>query len=185
MAWIRSSSKKSIIIRAALANVRAFLLRIEECGRLMPGVVQLSEVAPGIYHYRLAEVSDGVVRFRPDYEALFDTSDPGEIRWEPHGEHNFRSWGVFRTEPGPVDEEVLLEIAVRAEASVGVNPIMVPVIEPFARETSARITEEFVRNIKRRLEGDVAIEGQDSMQDRSHDIPGSVSAGHAGKSAAR
>src|SRR5262249_15199472 len=116
MTWVQSSSQRSVVLRADLERAREFLGRIAEGGRLMPGVEELTEVAPGVFHYRLAEFSDGAVRFTPDYETRFDAADPGNLRWEPHGEHNFRSWGVFHTEPGAVAGETVLEISVRSEA---------------------------------------------------------------------
>jgi hypothetical protein len=158
MAWVKFSTKKSAVIRASLDDVQTFLLRIAECGHLMPGVRTLEEVGPNVYHYVLEEVSNGAIRFTPDYEVRFDISDSGKIRWEPHGEHNFRSWGVYRTEPTPSLGEVVLEIETRAEASVPVDPILVPMLQPFAKLSSDKVTEQFIHRIKDRIESPQAVE---------------------------
>jgi len=152
MTWVHSSSERSVVLRADLERVRAFLGRIVECGRLMPGVVDLAEVQPGVFHYQLEEFSDGAVRFTPDYETRFDTADPGNLRWEPHGEHNFRSWGVFHTEPGAVDGETVLEISTRSEADLAIDPILIPLVEPFARLSTEQVTQGFLARIQERLE---------------------------------
>jgi hypothetical protein len=152
MTWVQSSSQRSVVLHADLARVRDFLGHIVECGRLMPGVVSLAEVEPGVFHYQLAEFSDGAVRFTPDYQTRFDTSDPGNLRWEPHGEHNFRSWGVFHTEPGAVDGEVVLEISVRSEADLAIDPILIPLVEPFARLSTDQVTQGFLARIQEHLE---------------------------------
>jgi hypothetical protein len=119
----------------------------------MPGVVSLAEVGPGVFHYRLEEFSDGAVRFTPDYELRFDATDPGAIRWEPHGEHRFRSWGVFKSEPGAVPGETVLEIETRSRADLDIDPILVPLVEPFARRSTDEVTHGFVERIRARLEG--------------------------------
>lgn len=152
MPWVRSSSKRFIVLSRPLEAVRELLLDIVECGRLMPSVVDLEETEPGVFHYRLEEFSDGAVRFTPEYESRFDTSDPGNIRWQPHGEHDFRSWGVFHTEAGAVDGETVLEIDTRSEANLDIDPILVPVVEPFARRSSDEVTVGFLERIKARLE---------------------------------
>jgi hypothetical protein len=152
MTWVQSSSRRSIVLAAELERLRDFLLRLVDCGRLMPGVVSLEEVQPGVLHYRLEEFSDGAVRFTPDYQSRFDVADAGNIRWEPHGEHNFRSHGVFHTEPGAVADECILEIATDAEADLAIDPILVPLVEPFARLSTDQVTQGFLQRIKEHLE---------------------------------
>jgi hypothetical protein len=152
LVWIRSHSKRSTVVRADIGQLRALLLDIVRCGLLMPSVQVLEPVGDGVYHYRLDAFATGAVRLQPDYEARFDVSDPAAIRWAPHGEHNFRSWGVFRTEPGPADGEVLLEIDTRAEADVDISPVMVTLVEPFARQSSDEVTRGFLANITSTVE---------------------------------
>ena len=152
MVWIRSQSRRDIVIRADLGAARAFLLDIEGCGRLMPSVRILEGRGGGVYHYLLDAFDNGAISLTPDYEARFDTADPGEIRWEPHGSHNFRSWGAMRTQAGPAPGETVLEIDTRAEADAPVNPIMIALVEPFARQSSDQVTAGFLAAIKAALE---------------------------------
>jgi hypothetical protein len=152
MTWIRSSSKKSIVIRADLDQVRSLLCDEVTCGKLMPGVETLEALGNSTYHYVLSEFQDGAVAFKPNYEARFDTSHPDEVRWEPHGEHDFRSWGVFRTSRGPSPEEVVLEIETKADADVAIDPILISMVEPFASLSSEQVTEGFLAAIKAHLE---------------------------------
>jgi carbon monoxide dehydrogenase subunit G len=152
MVWVRSTSKAAIDISADVDTVRTFLLDVPACGRLMPSVQSLEPLGDGVYHYRLEEFSNGAVSLAPDYEARFDVSDPAAIRWEPHGEHNFRSWGVFATMPGPVAGETVLEIDTHADADLAVASVMVPLVRPFANRSSATVTKGFLHNIKAAIE---------------------------------
>ena len=147
MAWIRSASKRIITIRTSREQLHALLLDVVNCGRLMPGVDELEKVGDDLYHYRLAPVSNGAVTFTPDYVARFDTSDPDAITWEPHGQHNFRTWGTFRVADGPVPGELTLQIDTRSEASVPVASVVVILIEPFAKKESDQVTEGFLAAI--------------------------------------
>jgi carbon monoxide dehydrogenase subunit G len=147
MAWIRSASNRTVTIRTDRKQLHALLLDVANCGRLMPGVEELAEVGDDLYHYRLAPVSNGAVTFTPDYVAKFDTSDPDAITWQPHGEHNFRTWGTFRVSDGPVPGELTLQIDTKSEASVPVAPVVVVLIEPFARKESDEVTVGFLAAI--------------------------------------
>lgn len=160
MTWIRSSSRGSIQIRRDPGTVRSFLSDVVTCGRLMPSVEALEAVGDGVYHYRLAEFSNGAVSLAPDYELRFDLSEPAEIRWEPHGEHNFRSWGRFRTREGAVPDETILEIDTQADADVSVPAVMVPLVRPFANRSSADVTKGFLANIKTAVEDPSAEPGR-------------------------
>jgi len=152
MVWIRTKTARETTIRTSREALRALLLDVVECGRLMPGVEELSDLGQNLYHYRLAEVSNGVVVFRPDYVAKFDVSDPDTITWEPHGEHNFRSWGTFRISDGPSPEEIVLRIDMRSEANVDVARVVVVLIEPFAQKETNDVTTGFLAAIRDRLE---------------------------------
>ncbi|GGQ81111.1 SRPBCC family protein [Couchioplanes azureus] len=152
MVWIRTKTAKEITIRTSREALRALLLDVAGCGRMMPGVEELEQVGDGLYHFRLAEVSNGVVKFRPDYVARYDVSDPDAITWEPHGEHNFRSWGTFHVLDGASPEEVVLRIDMRSEANVDVARVVVVLIEPFAQKETAEVTTGFLAAIKGRLE---------------------------------
>ena len=152
MVWIRMQCRQSTVMTNELATVRGLLLDIEECGRLMPGVQLLEARGNGVYHYVLEAFSNGAVSMTPDYETRFDPSDPSDIRWEPHGEHNFRSWGSFRTTDTPVAGEVLLEIDTHAEADVAIDRILIPLIEPFARRFTEEVTAGFLAAIKQTVE---------------------------------
>jgi hypothetical protein len=152
MVWIRSASRRSVTIRTDRERLRALLLDVVGCGRLMPGVEELERVGDDLFHYRLARVSNGAVNFTADYVNRFDTGDPDAITWEPHGEHNFRSWGTFRVTDGPVPGELNLEIDTRAEASVDVAKVVVILIEPFARRESDQVTKGFLAAIQSALE---------------------------------
>ncbi|HZN17188.1 MAG TPA: hypothetical protein VFB84_03210 [Micromonosporaceae bacterium] len=155
MTWVGSETRASTEIRADVDTVRKFLLDVPGCGRLMPSVCSLEPVGDDLYHYRLEEFSNGAVSLAPEYVARFDVSDPAEIRWEPHGEHNFKSWGVFRTTPGVGPDETVLEIDTRAEADLPVPAVMVPLVRPFASRSSNEVTTGFLRNIKNALESDL------------------------------
>lgn len=152
MVWIRAASKRSITIRTDRERLRAQLLDVVGNGLLMSGVDVLEQVGPDVYHYRLATVSNGAVTFTPDYESTVDVSDPDAITWEPHGEHNFRSWGTFRVSDGPVPGEQILEIDTRSEASVDVAPVVIVLIEPFAQKESDEVTEGFLAAIRDAVE---------------------------------
>ena len=152
MVWIRSASKRSITIRTDRERLRALLLDIVGCGRLMPGVETLEQIGENLYHYRLAKVSNGAVNFTADYVNRFDTSDPDAITWEPDGEHNFRSWGTFQISDGPAPGELNLEIDTRAEASLDVARVVVILIEPFAKRESDQVTKGFLEAIRRAAE---------------------------------
>jgi hypothetical protein len=152
MVWIRSASKRSVTIRTERDRLHALLLDVVRCGRLMPGVESMEQVGADLYHYRLAQVSNGAVVFTPDYVARFDTSVPDAISWEPHGEHNFKSWGTFQVHDGPAPGELILEIDTRSEASVDVAPVVVVLIEPFAKKESDEVTEGFLAAIRDELE---------------------------------
>lgn len=147
MSWIRSSARRSAVIKCGLPTLRAFLLDIVRCAQLMPSLRAVSEVAPRVLHYRLEEFSNGAVRFVPDYRVQFELSDSGNIRWQPFGENSFRSSGAFRTEPGPTERESFLEISAASEAEVPVNAIMIPLLEPFANDAAERVTTEYLRRI--------------------------------------
>lgn len=155
MVWIRSASCQSIEIRADPDALSELLLDIERCGLMMPTVRSLDRVqdGDGIYRYVLEEISNGAVSLAADYESRFDTSDRAAISWEPHGEHNFRSWGTFRTSAGGVPGEVVLEIDTRSEADVQVDAALIPLVEPFAQQASDEITKVFLHNIKDSVEG--------------------------------
>lgn len=155
MVWIRARCKDSTIVRADLDTVRRLLLDVTGCGRLMPSVITLEDRGGGVYHYQLASFSNGAISLAPDYEARFDVSDPGAIRWEPHGEHNFRSWGAYRSSPGPGPGEVVVEIEVRSEADVPIEPVLIPLVEPFARQFTREVTSGFLANIKAAAESPV------------------------------
>ncbi len=152
MVWIRTTTARETTIRTTREELRALLTDVTGCGRLMPGVEELEQVGDDLYHYRLAEVANGVVRFRPDYVARYDHSDPDAITWEPHGEHNFRSWGTFHVLDGPSPEEVVLRIDMRSEADVDVARVVVVLIEPFAQKETNEVTTGFLAAIKERLE---------------------------------
>ncbi|SCL22507.1 hypothetical protein [Micromonospora inyonensis] len=152
MVWIRTKTKRDTVIRTSRDELRKVMLDIVGTGRLMPGVEELSQVGDDLYHYRLAEVSNGVVRFTPEYTARFDTSDPDAITWEPVGESNFRSWGTFRITDGPTPQEQVLEIDTRSEASVDVARVVVVLIEPFAQKESDEVTGGFVKAIREAVE---------------------------------
>jgi hypothetical protein len=149
MVWIRTKCKQSTVIAADLGAVRELLLDIVGCGLLMPSVHTLESRGDGVYHYRLDTFSNGAISMTPDYDARFDTSDPGSIRWEPHGEHNFKSWGTFTTTPGPVAGEVVLEIDTHAEADVAIDRVLIALVEPFARQFMREVTDGFLANIKK------------------------------------
>jgi len=152
MVWIRTKSKRDISIRTSREALRALLLDVVRCGKLMPSVEELSKVGDNLYHYRLAEVANGVVRFTADYVAEFDVSNPDAITWQPNGEHNFRSWGTFRISDGPSPEEQVLQIDTRSEASVDVARVVVVLIEPFAAKESDEVTKGFLTAIRDSLE---------------------------------
>jgi hypothetical protein len=148
MVWIRSATKRSITIRTDRERLLTLLRDVVGTGRLMPGVEKLEQVGDDLYHYRLAQVSNGAVVFTPDYVARWDTTNPDAISWEPHGEHNFRSWGTLRISNGPVPDELILEIDTRSEASVDVASVVVVLIEPFAKKESEEITAGFLAAIR-------------------------------------
>lgn len=152
MVWIRTKSKHDTVIRTSRDALRELLLDVVGCGKLMPGVEELTKVGDDLYHYRLTEVSNGVVRFTPEHVAKYDTSNPDAITWEPHGEHNFHSWGTFRISDGPTPDEVVLEIDTRSEASLDVARVVVVLIEPFAQKESDDITKGFLKAIRNKLE---------------------------------
>lgn len=160
MAWIRSASNQTITIRTDRERLHALLLDVAGCGRLMPGVEELEQAGDGLYHYRLAPVSNGAVTFTPDYVARFDTANPDEITWEPHGEHNFRTWGTFRVSDGPVPGELALQIDTRSEASVDVAPVVVVLIEPFAKKESDEVTRGFLEAIAQAVTGEPVAAGE-------------------------
>jgi hypothetical protein len=152
MTWVRSASRGSVAIRAGVQEVREFLSDIPRCGRLMPSVRSLEPVGDSVYHYVLEEFSNGTVSLAPDYQARFDHSDPAALRWQPHGEHNFRSWGVFTTRAGANPDETILEIDTHADADLPVPAVMVPLVRPFANRSSAEVTRGFLANIKAAVE---------------------------------
>lgn len=152
MTWVRSQSRASIEIRAEVRAVREFLSDIPRCGRLMPSVRSLEPIGGDVYHYVLDEFSNGAVSLAPDYETRFDLSDPAAIRWEPHGEHNFRSWGVFATREGARPDETVLEIDTYADADVAVPAVMVPLVRPFANKASVETTKGFLSQVKAAVE---------------------------------
>lgn len=152
MTWVRSKSRGSIGIRADVGAVRKFLTDVPRCGRLMPSVVSLEPVGDDVYHYVLEEFSNGTVSLAPDYETRFDLGDPAAIRWQPHGEHNFRSWGVFTTREGARPDETVLEIDTYADADLAVPAVMVPLVRPFANKSSAEVTKGFLGRIKAAVE---------------------------------
>ena len=152
MTWVESSSKQSITICAELSRVVDFLKDVTSCAKLMPGVRAVEQLEPGVLHYQLEEFSNGAISFAADYQARFDTSDPMHITWEPHGDHNFRSTGTFRAKPSGVDGEVILEIEVASSADVDIDPILQPMVEPFAQQSTEVVTEEYLRALKQHLE---------------------------------
>lgn len=159
MTWVRSSSKGSIEIHADLRTVREFLADVPRCGRLMPSVRSLEPVGDDVFRYVLEEFSNGTVSLAPDYESRFDRSDPAALRWEPHGEHNFRSWGVFATREGARPGETVLEISTHADADLSVPSVMVPLVRPFANRSSAEVTKGFLANIKAAVQAAAAESG--------------------------
>ncbi|MFF8863310.1 hypothetical protein ACF08B_14810 [Streptomyces sp. NPDC015139] len=152
MVSIRSASLAGTEIGAAPDAVRRLLLDVVGCGLLMPGVESLTAEGDDVYHYVLATLSNGAVSHTPDHRTRFDTGDPARIRWEPVGAHNFRSWGEFRTTPGTGPGTTYLEIDTRSEADVDIAPVVLPLVEPFARQQSDEVTEGFLAAIKDRLE---------------------------------
>lgn len=152
MTWVRSASRGSVQIDAAPDTVRAFLADIVHCGQLMPTVRSLSHEGRDIYRYELDEFSNGTVSLAPRYQARFDLTNPAEIRWEPYGEHNFRSWGTFRTRAGATPRETILEIDTHADADLSVPAVMVPLVRPFANRSSDEVTRGFLVNIKAAVE---------------------------------
>ncbi|HET6211669.1 MAG TPA: SRPBCC family protein [Micromonosporaceae bacterium] len=159
MTWVRSTSRARIEIRAEARAVREFLSDVPRCGRLMPSVRSLEPIGDDVYHYVLEEFSNGTVSLAPDYETRFDLTDPAAIRWEPHGEHNFRSWGVFATREGAGPGETVLEIDTHADADLQVPTVMVPLVGPFANKSSAEVTKGFLDRIKAAVEQTAAVDG--------------------------
>ncbi|MFC3575143.1 hypothetical protein ACFOZ0_18050 [Streptomyces yaanensis] len=157
MVSIRSASVAGIEVKAEPAAVRALLLDVVGCGLLMPGVESLTAEGDDVYHYVLATISNGAVSHTPDHRTRFDTTDPAAIRWEPVGEHNFRSWGVFRTSPGNATGTTYLEIDTRSEADVDIAPVVLPLVEPFARQQSDQVTEGFLAAVKERVESGATV----------------------------
>ncbi|MET7479236.1 hypothetical protein ABZT17_33425 [Streptomyces sp. NPDC005648] len=152
MVSIRSASVAGIEVKADPAAVRALLLDVVGCGLLMPGVESLTAEGDDVYHYVLTTLSNGAVSHTPDHRTRFHTADPARIAWEPVGEHNFRSWGEFRTTPGSGPDTTYLEIDTRSEADVDIAPVVLPLVEPFARQQSDQVTEGFLAAIKERVE---------------------------------
>ncbi|OIJ96832.1 SRPBCC family protein [Streptomyces monashensis] len=157
MVSIRSASLAGTEVEAGPDAVRALLLDVVGCGLLMPGVESLTAEGDDIYHYVLQTISNGAVSHTPDHRTRFDTSDPALIRWEPVGEHNFRSWGVFRTTDGHAPGTTYLEIDTRSEADVAIAPVVLPLVEPFARQQSDQVTEGFLAAIKERVESGARV----------------------------
>ncbi|MGW0085221.1 hypothetical protein [Streptomyces sp. NPDC003393] len=152
MVSIRSASVAGTEVKADPDTVRALLLDVVGCGLLMPGVESLTAEDDDVYHYVLATISNGAVSHTPDHRTRFDTSDAARIRWEPVGTHNFRSWGEFRTAPGSEPGTTFLEIDTRSEADVDIAPVVLPLVEPFARQQSDQVTDGFLTAIKERVE---------------------------------
>ncbi|MFG3255712.1 SRPBCC family protein [Streptomyces sp. NPDC048172] len=155
MVALRSASTRAIEIEAEPDAVHKLLADVVGCGRLMPGVESLTAESDGTYHYVLTTISNGAVSHTPDYRSRFDTSDPAHITWGPAdegGTDNFRSWGTFRTEPGTSPGTTRLEIETRSEADVDIAPVVLPLVEPFAKQQSEEITEGFLQAIKERVE---------------------------------
>jgi hypothetical protein len=152
MTWVRSSSRGSMRMDASPDRLRAFLSDIVPCGLLMPTVRSLRHVSGQVYSYELDEFSNGTVSLAPRYEAQFDLRDPAAIRWEPHGEHNFRSWGAFLSRAGATPHEAILEIETHADADLSVPAVMVPLVRPFANRSSDEVTRGFLANIKAAVE---------------------------------
>jgi carbon monoxide dehydrogenase subunit G len=152
MTWIESSSSQTITLRAALPRVLDLLRDFATCARLMPGVRSVEQIERDVLHYQLEEFSNGAIAFTPDYRARFDVSEPTHVRWEPEGQHNFRSSGSFRVTPGPVDGELLLTIEVKSAADVEVDPILVAMVEPFAQQSTDQVTEQYLQALKHHLE---------------------------------
>ncbi|WP_434597713.1 hypothetical protein [Streptomyces sp. A5-4] len=159
MVAIRSASTSGLEVRAEPDAVRGLLLDIVGTGLLMPGVETLTAEGDDVYHYVLATISNGAVSHTPDHRSRFDTSDPARIGWEPVGSHNFRSWGEFRTTEGSTPGTTYVEIDTRSEADVNIAPVVVPLVEPFARQQSDQVTEGFVQAIKERAEALVTAGG--------------------------
>jgi hypothetical protein len=152
MVWIRAASRHEDVVNGDLGRLRDWLADVASSGPLMPGVEELRDEGGGVYHYTLQEFSNGAVSLAPRYQVRFDASDPAAISWQPHGEHAFRSWGVFRTSPGAAPGEVLLEIDTRCEIDVPVAPVMATLVEPFAQSSIDEVTEGFLRALKERTE---------------------------------
>ncbi|WP_372346871.1 hypothetical protein [Streptomyces sp. KL116D] len=152
MVSIRSASVAGTEVKAEPDAVRALLLDVVGCGLLMPGVESLTAEDGDVYHYVLTTISNGAVSHTPDHRTRFDTADAARISWEPVGAHNFRSWGEFRTGPGTEPGTTFLEIDTRSEADVDIAAVVLPLVEPFARQQSDQVTEGFLTAIKERVE---------------------------------
>lgn len=152
MTWVRSSSRGDVHIGANVADVRALLTDVVRCGQLMPTVRSLRHDHDDVYSYELDEFNNGTVSLAPKYQSRFDVTDPAEIRWEPYGEHNFRSWGTFRTREGATPDETILEIDTQADAQLSVPAVMVPLVRPFANRSSNEVTRGFLDNIRTALQ---------------------------------
>ncbi|HET8932559.1 MAG TPA: hypothetical protein VFN67_03925 [Polyangiales bacterium] len=152
MAKVRAAAKRRTTIQVPVSELQALIVQVEKVGQWMPAAEVMKHVQGDVYHYRLVNMSDGSMDFTPDYHVTFDISDPANVRWEPHGEANFVSRGVFRSLPGPVPEESVLEIDVSTHAEVDIDPLMLPLVEPLARDACEQVTEEYLKRIKADLE---------------------------------
>jgi hypothetical protein len=151
MTWIHTAVRATITIDAELAEVQAFFRDLQAYARLMPDLVALEQVSADVIHFTLREFSNGAVRFRPSYALAFDNRDPRIFRWRPHGEHNFRSRGSYRlTAAGPGVAHI--EADVDNESEVDVDPVLLPLIEPFARHSTEQVTERYLAAIKSAIE---------------------------------
>jgi hypothetical protein len=153
MARVRAAARRRTIIKVPVDDLHAFILQVERCGQLMPAMEVMKHVEDDIYHYRLVSMSDGSMDFTPDYHVRFDTSDPANVRWAPHGKANFESTGVFRSSPGPMPNESTLEIDVSTFAEVDIDPLMLALVEPLAHNACEQVTDEYLSRIKSQLEG--------------------------------
>lgn len=153
MARVKAAAKRRTTIQVPVHELQALIVQVERVGQWMPAAEVMKHVEGNIYHYRLVNMSDGSIDFTPDYHVTFDTSDPANVRWEPHGKANFESRGVFRSTPGPVADESVLEIDVTTHAEVDIDPLMLALVEPLARDACEQVTDEYLKRIKADLEG--------------------------------
>jgi carbon monoxide dehydrogenase subunit G len=154
MAKFPTQVECSITVKVPLAKAYKYLWDVVGSAKCIPGLASCKRVAADTYRFVYKERSTGPVSLSPQYTS----------RYETDGEHTIRFTGTAATgDNTDVDGEIRLQKSGADGTKISLRQKLAPdtpvpallqgLIRRFVEREAAAAAEEYLRNVKRALEG--------------------------------